>query len=150
MTITLDKTTTADLLVELGSPLRVYKKEDERMRIHGGIENEDDDEEGCGKSLSAPRSKGGRGEEKNLFSFPKPNAHVAPLFFFFFFAVFWNYFQYGMDFLISPITHVVCKIVLHSNLPGSILFGRWERCPWEIEPARPGDIDLGQSVRMCT
>ncbi|KAG8956552.1 hypothetical protein FRC04_000030 [Tulasnella sp. 424] len=46
---------------------------------------------------------------------------------------FYNYFQYGMDILISGSTHVVQKVVLHSNVPGSYLFQRYKRCPWEIE-----------------
>lgn len=46
---------------------------------------------------------------------------------------FQNYVQYGMDFLISGKSHKVIKIVLHSNLPGAIQFGRFERCPWEFE-----------------
>ncbi|KAG8919882.1 hypothetical protein FRC01_001052 [Tulasnella sp. 417] len=46
---------------------------------------------------------------------------------------FYNYFQYGMDILISGSTHVVQKVILHSNVPGSHLFQRYKRCPWEIE-----------------
>lgn len=50
-TIVLDQTTTADLLVELGSPLRVCRKEDERLRIHDMILSPIDreDEEGLSK-----------------------------------------------------------------------------------------------------
>ncbi|KAL7410750.1 hypothetical protein BDY24DRAFT_398378 [Mrakia frigida] len=52
-------------------------------------------------------------------------------------SYFQNYFQYGMDFLISGRSHKVYKIIMHSNLPGAIQFGRYERCPWEFE----GDVD---------
>ncbi|CAK5275623.1 unnamed protein product [Mycena citricolor] len=50
---------------------------------------------------------------------------------------FYNYFQHGLDFLLSS-THVVIKIIIHSNIPGSPLFQRYKRCNWEIE-GRPED-----------
>ncbi|KZS98044.1 hypothetical protein SISNIDRAFT_436865 [Sistotremastrum niveocremeum HHB9708] len=53
---------------------------------------------------------------------------------------FFNYFQHGMDFLISGSTHIVQKIILHTNIPGSPLFQRYNRCPWEIQ-AVPEDED---------
>ena len=33
-------------------------------------------------------------------------------------ADFYNYFQYGIDFLISGTTHIVKKIILHTNIVG--------------------------------
>lgn len=45
---------------------------------------------------------------------------------------FMSYFNIGVDFLIDPITHVVLKVILHSNIPGEILFARYSRCPWFI------------------
>ncbi|WVQ99464.1 hypothetical protein IAU59_006599 [Kwoniella sp. CBS 9459] len=53
---------------------------------------------------------------------------------------FWNYFQYGMDFLISP-QGVVSKILCHSNIPGTPLFQRYARAPW-ILPTQSGSLDL--------
>lgn len=35
-----------------------------------------------------------------------------------------------MDFLIHPTTQRVQKIVLHSNTPGEVLFGRYAKCRW--------------------
>jgi len=35
--------------------------------------------------------------------------------------------------MISGRTHIVQKIILHSNIPGSPMFQRHQRCPWEIE-----------------
>ncbi|KAJ6515790.1 hypothetical protein C8R45DRAFT_957618 [Mycena sanguinolenta] len=55
-------------------------------------------------------------------------------------AYFYNYFQHGVDFLLSP-THVVTKIILHSNIPGSPLFQRYKRCHWEIEGTPEDDED---------
>ncbi|KIJ70052.1 hypothetical protein HYDPIDRAFT_77123 [Hydnomerulius pinastri MD-312] len=54
---------------------------------------------------------------------------------------FYNYFHHGIDFLISGQTHTVRKIVLHSNVPGSPLFQRYKRCPWELEGKPEDDED---------
>ncbi|KAF8812534.1 UPF0183-domain-containing protein [Phlegmacium glaucopus] len=54
---------------------------------------------------------------------------------------FYNYFQYGLDFLISETTHLVKKIVLHTNVPGTPLFQRYKRCNWEIEGKPEDDED---------
>ncbi|KZV77194.1 UPF0183-domain-containing protein [Peniophora sp. CONT] len=56
-------------------------------------------------------------------------------------AYFYNYFQYGVDFLISDSTHIVKKIILHTNVPGSPLFQRYKRCPWQIEGKPEDDED---------
>lgn len=60
---------------------------------------------------------------------------------------FYNYFHHGIDFLISGQTHVVRKIVLHSNVPGSPLFQRYKRCPWELE-GKPEDDEDDTPPRM--
>lgn len=95
--IRVGETTAQDLILDLGPPIRVHHKEDERMTIH------------------STSCSGGNAEP----------------------AYFYNYFQHGLDFLLSP-THVVIKIILHSNIPGSPLFQRYKRCNWEIE-GRPED-----------
>ncbi|KAG8218590.1 hypothetical protein J3R82DRAFT_4231 [Butyriboletus roseoflavus] len=55
---------------------------------------------------------------------------------------FYNYFGHGIDFLISGQTHLVRKIILHSNVPGSPLFQQYKRCPWELE-GKPEDDEDG-------
>jgi len=60
---------------------------------------------------------------------------------------FYNYFQYGIDFLISDNTHVVKKIILHTNVPGTPLFQRYKRCPWQIE-GRPEDDEDDSPPRV--
>ncbi|KAG0709729.1 hypothetical protein DFH29DRAFT_993121 [Suillus ampliporus] len=54
---------------------------------------------------------------------------------------FYNYFHHGVDFLISGQTHLVRKIVIHSNVPGSPLFQRYKRCPWQLESKPEDDED---------
>ncbi|KAJ3710449.1 hypothetical protein FB446DRAFT_728875 [Lentinula raphanica] len=54
---------------------------------------------------------------------------------------FYNYFQHGIDFYISGNTHIVKKIIMHSNVPGSPLFQVYKRCNWEIEGKPEDDED---------
>ncbi|KAF7332055.1 hypothetical protein MKEN_00086000 [Mycena kentingensis (nom. inval.)] len=55
-------------------------------------------------------------------------------------AYFYNYFQHGIDFMLSS-AHVVTKIILHSNVPGCPLFQRYKRCNWEIQGKPEDDED---------
>jgi len=104
--IRIGETTSQGLICDLGSPLRTFYKEDDRMTIHSvqGSQEKDD-------------------------------------------GYFYNYFQYGIDILLSGTTHTVKKIILHSNIPGSFMFQRYKRCPWEIVgPVRGGDEASGTST----
>jgi hypothetical protein len=56
-----------------------------------------------------------------------------------------SYFNLGVDFLIDPITNVVVKIVLHSNIPGEVLFARYSRCPWSL-CSMDEDVDVAIST----
>lgn len=98
--IRIGETTAQDLTLDLGAPLRVYYKDDDRMGIHSASEE-----------TRTPETE-----------------------------YFYNYFQYGLDFLLSP-NHVVKKILLHTNIPGSPLFQRYNRCPWEIAGEPEDDED---------
>ncbi|PCH41096.1 UPF0183-domain-containing protein [Wolfiporia cocos MD-104 SS10] len=91
--------TAQDLICDLGQPLRIHYKEDDRMTIHS----------------------------RNAFADIQGDTDY-----------FYNYLQHGIDFLMSGTTHVVKKIILHSNVPGTPLFQRYKRCPWEIE-GKPED-----------
>ncbi|KAM0748079.1 hypothetical protein T439DRAFT_328065 [Meredithblackwellia eburnea MCA 4105] len=88
------KTTSEDLLCELGSPIRSFWKEDDRMSIH---------------SASA---QGDAALSPNPYFISHPHL--------------------GLTFLIHPTSHTLLKIILHSNLPGEVNFGRSSRCSWEI------------------
>ncbi|GBE79685.1 hypothetical protein BKA93DRAFT_723292 [Sparassis latifolia] len=100
--IRLGVSTAQDLTCELGPPIRVHYKEDDRMTIHSRSSSADDDVDS---------------------------------------DYFYNYLQHGIDFLISGSTHLVKKIILHSNIPGTPLFQRYKRCPWEIEGIAEDDED---------
>ncbi|KAK7060581.1 hypothetical protein VNI00_001347 [Paramarasmius palmivorus] len=110
--IKLGSTTAQDLNVILGPPLRKHYKEDDRMMIHSTNPEVEGPETSCHSSI---------------------DTLIA--------ADFYNYFQHGIDFLISGIDHKVKKIVLHSNVPGTPLFQRYKRCNWEIEGKPEDDED---------
>lgn len=61
---------------------------------------------------------------------------------------FMSYYNLGLDFLIDPIANVVIKIILHSNIPGEVLFARYSRCPWSI--ARQTSTEVVSSLEKCT
>lgn len=84
-----------DLECDLGSPLRRFYKEDSRLDIHAS---------------SIPATEHHK-EENDCAFFPPRNEELSkyPL-------DFYNYFQYGIDFLVSGVTHKVKKIILHSNI----------------------------------
>ncbi|KAH9482741.1 UPF0183 protein T01G9.2 [Psilocybe cubensis] len=100
--IRLGETTSQDLMLDLGPPLRFHYRDDERLKIHA--------------AASKIHSDTGTG-------------------------YFYNYFQHGIDFLLSETSHVVKKIILHSNVPGSPTFQRYKRCNWEIEGMPEDDED---------
>jgi hypothetical protein len=88
--ITIGETTAQDILLDLGAPLRKFVKQDGRMERIWGAE-------------TAPPSEH-TGSMSYLTSILKKADH----------AVFWNYFQLGLDILISD--NLVSKIILHSNI----------------------------------
>ncbi|KAG8931337.1 hypothetical protein FRC02_002844 [Tulasnella sp. 418] len=103
VTVRLGISTAEDLICDLGTPTRVHYKEDDRMAIH---------DSGRNASSSTHSELDFENEESDGY--------------------FYNYLQYGIDFLISGYSHVVQKIILHTNVPGTHLFQRYKRCPWEI------------------
>ncbi|KAI5475626.1 hypothetical protein MNV49_001087 [Pseudohyphozyma bogoriensis] len=96
ISLVLGQTTSEDLLCELGSPIRSFWKEDDRMSIH--------------TTSSSTTS------DPSLL----PNPYFT------------SYPHLGLTFLLDPTSHVLLKIILHSNLPGEVNFGRSARCFWEM------------------
>ncbi|KAF8556960.1 UPF0183-domain-containing protein [Imleria badia] len=107
--VRLGETTAQDLNIDLGTPSRIYYKDDERMAIHSPNPQLEDESQST--------------------------------------DYFYNYFSHGIDFLISGQTHLVRKIILHSNVPGSPLFQQYKRCPWELE-GKPEDDEDDSPPRM--
>ncbi|KAL1411568.1 hypothetical protein Q8F55_002532 [Vanrija albida] len=98
--IVLGETTSQDLLVDLGPPLRTYWKEDDRLDHVWGTERDGDSD--------------ANGQEADTSN-----------------ACFWNYFQHGLDFLVTD--GVVTKLIAYSNIPGTPQFQQYARCPWVIK-----------------
>ncbi|KAF5252947.1 hypothetical protein FANTH_2034 [Fusarium anthophilum] len=160
--ITLGETTPQDLLMELGPPNAIYRKNDQKMVIH--------------KMRTASNAKGrpdavDTGRPEDLTDTDQSSMHEGSDASDNEEAVddqiglntngecFYNYFYLGFDILISTrvppsqappgslvgetegqngiISHspdrlVATKLVLHGNIPGSYEFNRHRRCRWEI------------------
>jgi hypothetical protein len=99
--IRIGKTTAQDLTVDLGPPLRTHYKEDERMTIHS--------------TSQAANENSDTGCAINSFMYLSCLSKIYP-------TDFYNYFQHGIDFLISGRNHVVRKIILHSNIVSRLIF----------------------------
>jgi hypothetical protein len=96
--VRLGETRAQDLNLDLGPPLRVHYRDDERMKIHAV--DPSSQPEGA-TSCKAPRSV------HNSWSRLR-------------FPDFYNYFQHGIDFLIAGETHVISKIILHTNIVSGV------------------------------
>ena len=91
----LGTTTAQDLQVDLGPPIRVHYKEDDRMTIHATNQLEENKTQDCKPSWWSLR-----------FLAQWVLIHCTD---------FMNYFQHGLDFLIDGDAHTVKKILLHTN-----------------------------------
>ncbi|BGP18252.1 hypothetical protein JCM10213v2_006310 [Rhodosporidiobolus nylandii] len=100
--LVIGRTTSEDLLCELGGAIRTFWKEDDRMSIHTA----------------------------SLHSSPSSDLSPNPYFL--------SYPHLGLTLLLSSSpsssipAHALLKIILHSNLPGEVNFGRTARCLWEL------------------
>ncbi|GAA5959588.1 hypothetical protein JCM8115_003762 [Rhodotorula mucilaginosa] len=98
------ETTSEDILCELGSAVRTFWKEDDRLAIHTAA------------AVGAPSSSFSSASKAAL----EPNPY------------FLSYPHLGLTLLISPSSHLLEKVILHSNTPGQVQFGRTARALWTI------------------
>jgi len=110
-TVTLDVTTPQDLRVEIGSPLRIFYKEEDKMRIHSEEAADADDYGANGTSNGVEGPSHAEVPSRDYF---------------------YNYFHLGFDELFDGTTHRCKKIVLHTNMPGHYDFQRYKRCPYKL------------------
>ncbi|KAG9299643.1 hypothetical protein G9A89_020814 [Geosiphon pyriformis] len=115
--ILLNVTTPQDLLIEIGAPLRVFYKEEDKMRIHSQ-ENITDKSEDVNIQSSNGISKNGINDHLPDYGHP--------------IDYFYNYFHMGFDVLFDGASHRCKKIVLHGNVPGHYDFQRYKRCPYKV------------------
>lgn len=129
----LGSTTPQDALCDLGQPQRIFYKEDDRMRIHGGAAGH------------GSRGSHGRSSETSNSTEDGLSASVELDDS----AFFYNYFDLGIDLLFSKETSRMPsvseaygalalgqprleKVICHTNVPGDALFQRYNRCPWRV------------------
>jgi len=110
--------TTQDVLMALGAPNNIYYKKHDKLRIH------------------ATKPKKSRTENENTnvghsdsLSVTADDAASKELT-----AVdyFYNYFSLGFDIMFNGQTHMVQKIILHTNFPGSKDFNIYVKCNFRI------------------
>ncbi|POW23046.1 hypothetical protein PSHT_00528 [Puccinia striiformis] len=122
--VSIGRSTSEDILCDFGAPLRTFWKEDDRMRIHTHLRSN-------GRSVGQPEDRKFIFSAFALFladqrrSSRLVGGKIAN-------PYFMSYFNIGVDFLIDPINNAVLKIILHSNIPGEVLFARYSRCPWSL------------------
>ena len=98
--IRIGETTAQDLTCDLGPPMSIHYREDDRMTIHSNSKKEDEEiDTGCQCKITPCHHL--------------TKSHITD---------FYNYFQHGIDVLLSGTTHVVKKIILHSNIVRLILY----------------------------
>lgn len=167
--ISLGETTPQELVIELGPPDAIYRKNDKRMTIHklrhavgGGDPGETggrpDDLTDTDQSSLMTGSEDTNDEDVVE---EEASGSVSG-------ECFYNYFYQGFDILVStpvppskrppgeqgkgiiPESHtkgtnsdrlVATKLVLHGNIPGSYEFNRHRRCPWDIAYLEDGAND---------
>ncbi|KAM3442118.1 hypothetical protein MY4824_001130 [Beauveria thailandica] len=174
--IQLGQTTPQDLIMELGPPNAIYRKNDEKMDVHQGrvagrargrgdgadvgrTEETMTDTDQSSMNTGSDDSDDERAVNED--SAVNPSGEC-----------FYNYFYMGFDVLLSKPTEpskaapgqpngllepmavkmhhadrlVATKIVLHGNIPGSYEFNRHGRCRWEI--VYPGREDQAVTSEM--
>jgi hypothetical protein len=161
--IVLSETTPQDLIVELGAPDSIYRKNDHRLSIHkdrstsdasdlspAGLTADDDSDRG-----SATRSDNEDALEDDDDAALEAQEIAAA-------EHFYNYYHHGFDILIAqatqvsppsptaerreselhekgelsatPLNHLtVTKVIFHGNVPGSYQFNRHRRSRWTLE-----------------
>ncbi|ETS60806.1 hypothetical protein PaG_04718 [Moesziomyces aphidis] len=133
-------TTPQDALCDLGQPQRIFYKEDDRMRIHGGSTHAGADGQTRGAAAGAREgSENSTATDESLAASHELDDS----------AFFYNYFDLGIDLLFSKQTMRMPsgaevygaaalgqarleKVVCHTNVPGDALFQRYNRCPWRV------------------
>lgn len=144
--IVLSETTPQDLIMELGAPDSIYRKNDRRLSIHK-------DRRASDASSLSPASDA---EDSDSAALEAQERDIATA------EHFYNYFHHGFDILISQPTHIspasptaerqhpdahpegqpvaqplhhltATKVILHGNVPGSYQFNRHRRSRWTLE-----------------
>jgi hypothetical protein len=65
---------------------------------------------------------------------------------------FWCFFDMGVDFLMDGSTHIVKKIICHSNILGEQSFNQYEKCHFIIEKSslrQNGNVYVNDSIETC-
>lgn len=136
--LTLDESTSQDLIMELGPPDAIFKKPSGGLSIHATQETMNPHDRSTSSSPSErlfeheqQNSRGSRDAHGDSLVNPDSDELNGEDH-----AVFYNYFEHGFDIMMTAIRDteglVATKLFLHGNIPGSHLFNRHRRSRWRI------------------
>ena len=137
--------TLQDVQTELGTPAKVYFKEDDKMRIHSpqmrGIRVDPNAKGKSSVTFHAPEQSNPPAEEPlNSAACFKSSDY------------FYNYFELGIDVLFDKGSHTVKKVILHTNVPGHSEFSIYRKCAFVLHyhekansPGSKGHRDLAKA-----
>ena len=149
--LVLGLTTPQDALCDLGQPQRIFYKEDDRMRIHGGASGHG------GRGARDRASENSSSTDDSLSGSHDLDDS----------AFFYNYFDLGIDLLFSRETSRMPsiaeaygaaatgqprleKVICHTNVPGDALFQRYNRCPWRFLPAASSESATANNAKSAS
>ncbi|RKP26501.1 hypothetical protein SYNPS1DRAFT_27813 [Syncephalis pseudoplumigaleata] len=112
-----------DLLTELGEPDAIWRKREDKLRIHAaakhGASSAQDVAEADAVVIQCCLLR--------VAGWPSCSSDDVPVDYFF------NYFRYGFDVLLDGRTHRCLKVILHTNTPGHYDFDRYRKCQFRIQ-----------------
>lgn len=123
--LTLQKTNPQDVVVELGPPDAIYRKNDHRLSIHKTRQSAGARVEETSEDLTDEMDS----DDDSSDGMPGTDAFKNNL------DYFYNYFGLGFDLFFSTNTArqaVATKVILHGNVPGSFEFHRYRRARWVV------------------
>jgi len=119
--------TTQDVLMTLGAPSNIFYKKHDKLRIHAMKPK---------KNRSVDVENGTSTESLSIINEdPKTSKELTAV------DYFYNYFNLGFDIMFNGQTHLVQKIILHTNMPGSKDFNVYVKCNFKIKVNKSDNSD---------
>ncbi|KAJ9059407.1 hypothetical protein DSO57_1002405 [Entomophthora muscae] len=132
-------TTAQDCLADLGSPGKVFYKDDNKMDIHRVNITAKSNLNAKSSPTPSPSSSPA---SRSTYSSSKQSHHpVTPPT-----DYFYNYFDLGLDVLFDGFTHCAKKIILHNNFPNHFDFNAYRKCHFEFLPSQSENTPDGDSL----
>ena len=116
--------TTQDVLMALGAPNYIYYKRHDKLRIHATKTKKNRQQNGEQETAIATTATESHLSITNNEEASRELTAVD---------YFYNYFTLGFDIMFNGKTHLVQKIILHTNFPGSKDFNIYVKCNFKLD-----------------